>query len=139
MRLAKSAALPFLALVLALGTVTLGWRPSGQAAPPNVLLLTLDTTRADALRVFGGQRARTPVLDGLAARGVRWTQAVTPTPLTLPAHSSLFTGLAPPEHGVQVNLSEVLPRNVPTLAEAFTARGYRTAGLVASLILDRRF
>jgi len=103
------------------------------AAPPNVLLLTLDTTRADALG------AHTPVLNGLAARGVRWTQAITPTPLTLPAHSSLFTGLVPPEHGVQVNLTEVLPRDVPTLAEAFTARGYRTAGLMASLILDQRF
>jgi choline-sulfatase len=141
MRLSKPAALSSLTLVLALGTVTMGWLPAGTpagtkplpAAPPNVLLLTLDTTRADALG------ARTPVLDGLAARGVRWTQAITPTPLTLPAHSSLFTGLVPPEHGVQVNLTEVLPRDVPTLAEAFTARGYRTAGLVASLVLDRRF
>ena len=113
--------------------LALGGAPAA-AAPPNVLLLTLDTTRADALGA-----SRTPVLDGLAARGVRWTQAITPTPLTLPAHSSLFTGLVPPEHGVQVNLTEVLPRDVPTLAGAFTARGYRTAGLVASLILDRRF
>ncbi|HKI02657.1 MAG TPA: sulfatase-like hydrolase/transferase [Thermoanaerobaculia bacterium] len=140
-RLSKPAALSFLTLVLALGTVTLGWRPAGTppgtkrlpAAPPNVLLLTLDTTRADALGT------RTPVLDGLAARGVRWTQAITSTPLTLPAHSSLFTGLVPPEHGVQVNGTDVLPRGVPTLAEAFASRGYRTAGLVATLVLDRRF
>src|SRR6185295_16050680 len=131
MRLSKSAALSFLALVLALGTVTLGWRPSGTpggafggtlagtkplpAAPPNVLLLTLDTTRADALGAYlgkdRGQGARTPVLDGLAARGVRWTQAITPPPLTLPAHSSLFTGLAPPEHGVEINGREALPRD----------------------------
>lgn len=142
MRLSKPAALSSLTLVLTLGTVTL-WvsaeTKSLPAAPPNVLLLTLDTTRADALGAFGGRGVRTPVLDGLAARGVRWTQAITPTPLTLPAHASLFTGLTPPEHGVEINGREVLPRGVPTLAEAFAARGYRTAGLVASLILDRRF
>jgi choline-sulfatase len=167
MRLSKPSALASLSLALILGTVTLGLLPAGTpagtlagtpagvkpppAAPPSVLLLTLDTTRADALGAyFGkdlgkdrgkdrGQRAHTPVLDGLAACGVRWTQAITPTPLTLPAHTSLFTGLVPPEHGVEINSREALPRNLPTLAEAFTARGYRTAGLVASLILDRRF
>lgn len=109
------------------------------AGPPNVLLLTLDTTRADALGAYGGRGARTPVLDALAARGTRWEQAITSTPLTLPAHSSLFTGLAPPEHGVEDNGSTVLPKSLPTLAEAFSARGYATAGFVASLVLDGRF
>ncbi|HSS78397.1 MAG TPA: sulfatase-like hydrolase/transferase [Thermoanaerobaculia bacterium] len=104
-----------------------------------MLLLTLDTTRADALGAFGGRGARTPVLDALAARGTRWEQAIASTPLTLPAHSSLFTGLAPPEHGVETNGSTVLPRGLPTLAEAFFARRYATAGFVASLVLDRRF
>jgi choline-sulfatase len=109
------------------------------ADPPSVLLLTLDTTRADALGAFGGRGARTPVLDALAARGTRWDQAIASTPLTLPAHSSLFTGLAPPEHGVQDNGRTVLPKSLTTLAGAFSARGYATAGFVASLILDRRF
>ena len=109
------------------------------AGPPNVLLLTLDTTRADALGAYGAKGARTPVLDGLAARGVRWAQAITPTPLTLPAHSSLFTGLAPPEHGVRANGSDVLSRKIPTLAEAYGSRGYATAGFVASTVLDRNF
>ena len=109
------------------------------ADPPNVLLLTLDTTRADALGAFGGQGVHTPGLDALAARGVRFTQAIASTPLTLPAHASLFTGLAPPEHGVEVNGTTVLAGNVPTLAGAFAARGYATAGFVASRILDRQF
>lgn len=107
--------------------------------PPNVLLLTLDTTRADALGAFGGREARTPRLDALAARGVRFTQAIASTPLTLPAHASLFTGLAPPEHGIEVNGTTVLAGNIPTLAGAFAARGYATAGFVASRVLDRRF
>ncbi len=128
--------LPFFPLVL-------GGAPAA-AGPPNVLLLTLDTTRADALGVYGlrkagAQGARTPVLDGLAARGVRWAQAITPTPLTLPAHSSLFTGLAPPEHGVRANGSDVLSRKLPTLAEAYVSRGYATAGFVAATLLDRNF
>ena len=109
------------------------------ADPPNVLLLTLDTTRADALGAFGGRGARTPVLDALAARGTRWEQAITATPLTLPAHSSLFTGLTPSEHGVQDNGLNVLPKSLPTLAEALSARGYATAGFVASLVLDGSF
>ncbi len=109
------------------------------AGPPNVLLLTLDTTRADALGAFGGQGARTPVLDALAARGARWTQAIASTPLTLPAHASLFTGLTPPEHGIEDNGTAVLAGNVPTLAGAFSSRGYATAGFVASRVLDRQF
>lgn len=109
------------------------------AGPPGVLLLTLDTTRADALGAYGGRGARTPVLDGLAARGTRWTQAVTPSPLTLPAHTSLLTGLLPPEHGIRDNGTAVLPKDVPTVAAAFSSRGYATAAFVASRVLDRRF
>jgi choline-sulfatase len=109
------------------------------AGPPDVLLLTLDTTRADALGAFGGPEARTPVLDALAARGVRWTQALASTPLTLPAHASLFTGLTPPEHGIEDNGTTVLAGNVPTLAGALSSRGYMTAGFVASRVLDRQF
>lgn len=116
-------------------------KPVAPAAsgPPGVLLLTLDTTRADALGVYGGSGTRTPVLDGLAGRGTRWTRAVTPSPLTLPAHTSLLTGLLPPEHGVRDNGTAVLPKDVPTVAAAFASRGYATAAFVASRVLDRRF
>lgn len=106
---------------------------------PDVVLITLDTTRADYLGSYGARGARTPVLDGLARRGTRWARAVTPSPLTLPAHASLLTGLAPPEHGVRDNGTAVLPAQVPTLATALSARGYATAAVVASRVLDRRF
>jgi len=136
MRLKRTAVLSAVALVV--GICTLAPSPPS-AGPPSVLLLTLDTTRADALGAFGGKGAHTPVLDALAARGVRFTLAITSTPLTLPAHTSLLTGLAPPEHGVQVNGMDVLPKNVATLAEAYAARGYATAAFVATFILDHRF
>lgn len=130
-------ALALLALVIgAVLALAAANRPAPKpapAGPPSVLLLTLDTTRADAVG------AGTPVLSALAARGARWTQAVTPSPLTLPAHASLLTGLVPPEHGVRDNGTAVLPKEVPTLAGAFANRGYATAAFVASRVLDRRF
>ena len=135
----QKAAARFTSFAIALVAIC-GIASSARAAdPPNVLLLTLDTTRADALGAFGGKGVHTPRLDTLAARGVRWTQGIASTPLTLPAHASLLTGLAPPEHGVEVNGTTVLAGNVPTLAGAFAARGYATAGFVASRILDRQF
>lgn len=107
-------------------------------APADVLLITLDTTRADALGCYGGA-ARTPVLDALAARGVRFAEALTAVPLTLPAHATLFTGRDPLEHGLRDNGAGALAPGIPTLAEALRARGYATAGVVASRVLDRRF
>ena len=70
---------------------------------PNVILITLDTTRADHLGCYGNADARTPALDGLARRGVLFSQAATPAPLTLPSHSSIMTGFYPPYHGVRLN------------------------------------
>ncbi len=121
------------ALLLLLAVVRPAPKPVAPSGPPSVVLLTLDTTRADALG------ARTPTLNSLAARGTRWTAAVSPVPLTLPAHVSLLTGLVPPEHGIRDNGTAVLPKDVPTLAAAFSARGYATAAFVASRVLDRRF
>ena len=120
-------------LLLALLSAGSAW-----AAPRSVVLITLDTTRADALGCYGG-RAETPALDGLAARGLRYTGAVTPSPLTLPAHASLLTGLDPPEHGVLDNGIARLADDVPTLATVLEAEGYATGAFVASRVLDRRF
>jgi choline-sulfatase len=120
----------------ALGAVSVGPAPS---ARPSLVLLTLDTTRADALSCYGAVRGATPNLDALAARGTRWARALTAAPLTLPAHSSLLTGLDPPFHGVRDNGAAVLPASVPTLATALAARGYATAAFIASRVLDRRF
>ncbi|HEX2251779.1 MAG TPA: sulfatase-like hydrolase/transferase, partial [Thermoanaerobaculia bacterium] len=111
---------------------------AGPTPPPNVLLLTLDTTRADALGAYGGGAA-TPALDDLAGRGTRWDDALTPVPLTLPAHASLLTGLDPPAHGVRDNGTAALPEDLPTLATALVARGFDAAAFVSSRVLDRRF
>ena len=111
---------------------------SGLTAPagsPNVLLIILDTVRAASLSLWGG-RAGTPNLDALAAAGVRFEQAVSPAPWTLPAHASLFTGLWPHEHGADWRTS--LGDRAPTLAEVLASQGYRTGGFVANLIYTSR-
>ncbi len=126
---------------LGLALLTIGWSAALSAAPPepSLVLITLDTTRNDFVGPHDGQASRTPALDRVAATGVRYSHALTPTPLTLPAHASLLTGLDPPEHGLRDNGSAVLPPQLPTLATVLTARGYRTGAVVATRVLDRRF
>jgi arylsulfatase A-like enzyme len=110
-------------------------RPAGRGQRPNVLLLTLDTTRADRLGCYGHTNAVTPNLDRLAREGAQLLSLSTVAPITLPAHASLFTGLYPPEHGLRVNGQGRLPSDVPTLAESFKAAGYETAAFVAFTVL----
>ena len=105
----------------------------------NILLITLDTTRADHLGCYGHAAALTPALDGLAKRGVLWEQARTPAPLTLPTHASLFTGLYPAEHGLRSNGLGSLPKSIPTLAERMLAAGYDTGAFVAAFVLEHKF
>lgn len=106
---------------------------------PHLLLITLDTTRADRLGCYGYAPAKTPALDALAAGGVLCERAYTVAPLTLPAHASLFTGLYPAETGVRTNGRGRLDDSLPTLAEALKRRGYETAAFVASFVLDGKF
>jgi len=101
-----------------------------------IVIVTLDTTRADRLSVYGYMDAAMPHLDALAREGVVFDQAVTVAPLTLPAHCSLFTGLFPPAHGVRDNAAEPLAPTVATLAEILRGRGFRTGGFVGSVVLD---
>ncbi len=84
---------------------------------PNLLLITLDTVRADYLSCNGSKKAHTPHLDRLAQGGVNFTRARTSVPLTLPAHASIMTGNYPPVHGVRDNGSYRLPEEQLTLAE----------------------
>jgi tetratricopeptide (TPR) repeat protein len=107
--------------------------------PPNILLVTLDTTRADRLGAYGYQRAKTPRLDRLASEGVLFERALAAAPITLPAHVSLMTGLYPFTHGVRDNGAFSLADTVPTLAATLQAQGYRTAAFVSAFVLDRRF
>ncbi|MFN7940516.1 MAG: sulfatase-like hydrolase/transferase [Thermoanaerobaculia bacterium] len=108
------------------------------AQRPDLLLVTLDTTRADALGCYGGG-ARTPNLDRIAAGGLRFAEALTPVPLTLPAHASLLTGLDPIEHGLRDNGTALLSSAIPTLTTSLSAAGYSTAAIVGSRVLDHRF
>jgi len=109
-----------------------------ETRPPNVVLITLDTTRADHLGCYGDADASTPTLDALASRGALFLAAQSPAPLTVPAHASLMTGLVPRRHGARDNALYSLRDGVPVLAERFAARGYDTAAFVSSLVLDRR-
>lgn len=99
---------------------------------PNLLLVTLDTLRADRLGVYGYGAAETPALDALAARGVRFEQAQSPIPLTGPSHATILTGLYPPVHGVRDNVVFVLDPGHETLAERLKKRGYRTGAFVGA-------
>jgi arylsulfatase A-like enzyme/Tfp pilus assembly protein PilF len=127
-------------IVGALGVVAAaGWWWTARPARLNVLLVTLDTTRADRLGCYGYAGAETPNLDRLAARGVVYERAYTVVPITLPAHATLHTGLLPPEHGLRINGVHRLVDTIPTLAEILKARGYRTGAFVSSLVLDARF
>ena len=107
-------------------------------ARPDILLITVDTLRADHCSAYGYGRPTTPRLEGLAARGVQFEVAYTSMATTAPAHATLFTGLLPRWHGMLKN-GHVLAPSHPTLAEAMTAAGYRTAAVVSSFVLDRRF
>jgi arylsulfatase A-like enzyme/regulator of sirC expression with transglutaminase-like and TPR domain len=113
--------------------------PIAPPAKPNVLLITLDTTRADRLGSYGDANAATPNLDRLAAAGVRFEQALASAPLTLPSHASLMTGRQPYTHGVRNNGYFTLAEDVPTIAASFAAAGYDTAAFVSSFVLDAQF
>lgn len=106
--------------------------------PPNVLLVTLDTTRADSIGAYGGD-ASTPTWDRVAREGVRFDRAYSVTPLTIPAHSSLFTGLYPPRHGVRDNGDFFLDDRTVTLAERLSGAGYATMASVGAEVTSHHW
>ena len=108
------------------------------AARPSIVLISLDTTRADHLGCYGGGKT-TPNIDAWAREGVIFDLALTPVPITLPAHASLLTGLLPHRHGVRDNGVYRLPEDVATLAATLGGAGYDTAAVVGSAVLDRQY
>jgi arylsulfatase A-like enzyme/Flp pilus assembly protein TadD len=104
-----------------------------------VILISIDTLRADHLGCYGYRAARTPHIDGLAAEGALFEDAVTATPLTLPAHSSIFTGRTPLQHGIVDNFGFRLPAAETTLAEELKTHGFATAGFAGAFVLDARW
>jgi arylsulfatase A-like enzyme/cytochrome c-type biogenesis protein CcmH/NrfG len=113
-------------------------RSTAVQAPRNVIVITIDTLRADHVGAYGYGAARTPVLDGLARGGTRYDRAYATAPITLTSHASLMTGRYPPGHGARDNGMR-LDLKTPTLAEAFSRAGFDTAAFVAAFPLDRRF
>lgn len=155
---------PFLCLVTVLATACGVKESSPTAAPPprdaNILLITLDTTRADHLSCYGKRTlapgfspasrsaalkggatggAKTPHLDALAARGVRFSHATAQVPLTLPSHACIMTGAYPPVHGLRDMGGFVLTKDHPTIASITQAAGFQTAAFVGSRVLSKHF
>ncbi|HEU5154631.1 MAG TPA: sulfatase [Gemmatimonadales bacterium] len=112
--------------------IAIGQLPAAAASVPNVLLIVMDTQRADHLTAYGYGRPTTPRLTRLASEGVRFNLATSPAATTLPSHSSMMTGHEVGEHGAGVNGRLFLDRRLPTLAEQMRAAGYLTGGFVAN-------
>lgn len=106
---------------------------------PNVLLITLDTTRSDRLGCYGYAKAATPNLDRLANQGLMFKNAFSSVPLTLPSHATIMTGFYPFRTGVRDNGLNKLPQSVDTLAEILSKHGYHTYAFVSAAVLDRAF
>ena len=119
-------------------TPAIGVTP-GAADGFNVVLFTLDTLRADRVSCYGNSPVETPELDALAANGVRFVHAVTPVPITLPAHATILTGDYPPTHGVRDNGSSRLIAAYDTLAERLKGAGYATAAFIGAVVLNNRY
>jgi tetratricopeptide (TPR) repeat protein len=129
-----------LAIVAAVAGLLAWWLvPRPVPAPPSIVLITIDTLRADRVGAYGAGPGRTPTLDALAAEGVVIEDAWSSVPLTLPSHATILSGLEPPQHGVHDNGTYVFPPEPPTLATLLAARGYATGAFVGAYVLDRRF
>jgi arylsulfatase A-like enzyme/predicted Zn-dependent protease len=134
------------AALLALAAALLVLRPGGASMAGlrggeelNVVLITLDTTRADRIRCYGFPDIETPTIDRFAREGIRFERCFAQTPLTLPSHTTIMTGTYPPYHGVRDNGGFIVPPSLKTLAESFKERRYQTAAFVAAYVLDSKW
>lgn len=116
-----------------------GCAPDPPAEPPSILLVVIDTLRADAVSAYGEAAGTTPALDALAAVGQRYTRAYAPAPWTLPSHASLLSGLAVASHGVGLGGRVVLPGEIETLAERLRGEGYQTAAFSENALVSGAF
>jgi choline-sulfatase len=105
----------------------------------NVLLVTVDTLRADHVGCYGDPKAATPNIDALAARGVRFAQAIASVPLTAPSHASILTGAYPPVHKIRDMGGFILDPSIPTLATILKDAGWSTAAFVGAAVLNRHY
>ena len=134
------------AVTALLSFATLALTPAcaiGPASPKydgaNIVLISIDTLRADRLGVYGYARAETPRIDRLAREGIRFEQVISPMPLTLPAHTSLMTALPTPAHGVQDNGAFEIALGATTLAEQLQEAGYENGAFIGAFVLHSRW
>ena len=130
----RLAFLLILGLLLACSGLFAGVKPA-----PNVVVITIDTLRADHLGCYGDKQIRTPNIDALASEGLRFERAYTPVPVTLPAHTVIFTGTYPLLSGIHDFSGNKLNSRQTTLASVLKQRGYTTGAVVGSAVLDSRF
>jgi arylsulfatase A-like enzyme/Flp pilus assembly protein TadD len=142
-RLSVAAAAVIVLLFLSFGLnrrLRLGISPSAQREPGlNVLLITIDTLRADAVGAYGQTGGVTPSIDALAAAGARFDNAHAHNVVTLPSHANILSGRLPPEHGVRDNAGFRFPSEIDTLTTILKAQRYRTGAFVSAFPLDSRF
>jgi len=119
--------------------LSMGTKPKLKKHNYNLLLITIDTLRADHLGCYGYQGIKTPHIDALASDGVIFTQAITPVPITLPAHTSIMTGQYPIQHGVRNNGNFVLGEEALTLAEIMKDNSYQTGACIGAFVLKSVF
>lgn len=140
---AKPRNIVIILLVIALSTLIAGYFVYVFFRPPpeirNVVIISMDTTRADNLSCYGVYKNATPNIDALAEKAVLFQNTYSPIPLTLPAHSTMLTGMYPPRHGIHDNLKYQLNERNITLAEILKDNGFSTAAIISAFILDSRF
>jgi arylsulfatase A-like enzyme/Tfp pilus assembly protein PilF len=133
-------------IIICLAAIIIIWKFRKDAAPKfgdfsnyNLLLVTIDTLRADHLPAYGYTKIHTPNLDRLANESFVFDNAIAQVPMTLPSHASILTGLLPPVHGVRDNAGFILDPKVTTLAEILKSKNYKTAAFVSAFVLDSQF
>ncbi|MEZ6086062.1 MAG: sulfatase [Phycisphaerae bacterium] len=138
---AISAKVAILLCLIAIATASTLWAirksPSADVKPTNVLLITMDTTRADHLGCYGHPANVTPNIDAIANEGVLFEQCMSSAPSTLPSHSAIMTSTHPFVHGARDNIGYRLSQSNTTLAEVFQEKGFKTAAFVSAAVLNR--
>lgn len=140
----RTKSILLLAFAVLVGAATSCDRPdqatsSRSATPRGVILISIDTLRADRLGCYGNPEPASPAIDQLAADAARFEQAVAPASLTVPSHATILTGTIPPYHGVHNNNGYKLGESNVTLAELFRDAGYLTAGFVSAVVMEKDY